>query len=83
MLGHKGSSRTHGSSHPISICLSMETSDLKLPEFDVKVLNEILKDISTLTHELSRLLVREYFMDELIRSLKVGEQKDEYFLWIS
>ena len=73
MLGHKGSSRTHSSSHPVSICLSMETSNLKLSKFDVKVLNEILKDISTLAHELSRLLVRENFMDELIRSLKVGE----------
>ena len=61
----------------------MEASNLKLSKFDVKVLNEILKDISTLAHELSRLLVRENFMDELIRSLKVGEQKDEYFLWIS
>ena len=61
----------------------METSDLQLSKFDVKVLNEILKDISTFAHQLGRLLVRENFMDELIRSLKVGEQKDEYFLWIS
>jgi len=53
----------------------MESFYLKLSKFDVEVLDEILKDIPTFTHQLCSLLICEYFVYVFIGFLEVWEQK--------
>ena len=75
MLGQVRSSWTHSFVYPISLCLTMESFYLKLSKFDVEVLDEVLKDIPTFTHQLCSLFICKYLINVFIRFLKVWEQK--------
>ena len=66
-----------------SLALSMEPFDLELSKFDVKVVDEIFEDISTLRHKFSGLLVRQHLFNVLIWTLKVREEKNENFLGVA
>jgi len=66
-----------------SLRLAMEPFDLKFVKFDVEVLDEVFKDISTLTHKFGGLLVCQDLVYILIWPLKVREQENKDLLWVS
>ena len=65
------------------IALAVETPDLKLTKLDVEVGNKVLKDVTALSHQLGSLLVSQDFLNVLLGSLKVGEQKNEYLFRVA
>lgn len=65
------------------VLLTMETLNLKLAILDEEVLNEVLKDVSTVAHQLRSLLVCQNFTHVLVGPLEVGEEQDEHFLRIA
>ena len=63
--------------------LSVEAFDLQLAKFDVKVGDKVFKDVSTLSHQLGGLLVRQDLVDVLFRTFEVWEKQDEHFLCVA
>ena len=63
--------------------LSVETFDLKLTKFHVKIGDEIFEDVTGLGHKLGRNFLGQDLFDILVWPLKVREKQNEYFLWIA
>ena len=61
----------------------METTYLQAAMLQVKLIDQVLKTILIVLDELASLLLRQYFLDVLIWTFKVGEQQDENFLFIA
>ena len=56
---------------------SVEALDLKSTKFDVKVGNEVLKDVSTFGHKSRSLLVRKDLLEILVWHFKIWEEQDK------
>ena len=61
----------------------MEASDLKLVELYVEKCNEILKHVSTLSHQFSCLLISQSLVHVFIWPLKIWEKQNENFFRVA
>lgn len=65
------------------VAFTMVAPNLQFAELDIKVGYEIFKDVSTLSHQLGRLLVGQYFLHVLVGTLKIREEQDKNFFRIT
>lgn len=61
----------------------MKAFDLQLAELDIKVCDEVLKDVSALGHQLGRLFVGDDLLDVLLWPLEVREEENEDFALVA
>ena len=65
------------------VLLSMEASNLKLVEFNVEKGNEILKHVSTLSHQFGCLLISQSLVHVLIWPFEIWEKQNENFFGVA
>ena len=61
----------------------VEALDLKSTKLDVKVGDEVLKDVSTFSHKSRGLFIRKYLLKVLVGHFKIWEEQDKDFLGVA